>query len=112
MGLENALGIILCSSPTLHQEFLAVLGCSKCRLEATLCHVLQFVPNIRHAYTTLLVAHCVRVGTTSALTKLGLTEPQLKSWIGWAPASAIWAEYVHNPSYMPAEVSILYLFMQ
>ena len=73
--------------------------------------MLQFVPNIWDAYASHLTAHCIRVGTISALTKLGLTEPQLKSWSGWAATSAIWAEYVRNPFYMAAEVAFLRLFL-
>ena len=86
-----------------------MLGRGKRRLEAALRRVLQFVPNVQDAYASNLTAHCIRVGTTLALTKLRLTEPQLKSWIGWAPALAVWAEYMRNPYYTAAEVAFLRL---
>ena len=74
-------------------------------LDAALRRMLQFVPGVQDAYTGHLTAHYVHVGTTSAFTKLGLSEPQLKSWIGRAPASAVWSEYARNLSYMVAEVA-------
>ena len=61
----------------------------------------------------LYTAHCLRVGTTAALIKLGLGEPALKAWIGWAPSSSIWLDYTRNPIFFDWELSfICHVFWQ
>ena len=55
----------------------------------------------------LYTAHCLRVGTTAALIKLGLGEPALKSWIGWAPSSSIWLDYARNPVFFDWELAFI-----
>ena len=82
----------------------------KRRLQAALQEVL-----VRVAVTGVVVgthdkrlnysAHCLRVGCKAALIKLGLGEPAMKAWIGWAPGSAIWAEYARNPAFLDWEIS-------
>ena len=59
--------------------------------------------DIRSLYTV----HCLRVGTTAALIKLGLGDPSLKAWIGWAPSSSIWLDYARNPVSFDWELSFI-----
>ena len=57
--------------------------------------------DMRSAYTM----HCIRVGTTAVLIKLGLSEPAIKAWVGWCPSSHVWADYARKPSFFPWEVT-------
>ena len=58
------------------------------------------VSDFREAYT----AHCVRIGTVSCLCKLGLNDTQVKLWLGWTPASAVWEQYVRMPVYLDEKI--------
>ena len=74
-GLEFALRSVLTISPPFPSDFLSVLGPRKRRLEAALRRVLDYVPGASQASSAPLTAHCIRVGTTTTLAKLGLSEP-------------------------------------
>ena len=111
-GLSQALTLLL--SPPLQarlpREFLKTLSTGKRLLQAALQEVLVHVAStgvvvgtldMRSAYT----AHCIWVGTTAVLIKLGLSEPAIKAWVGWCPSSQVWADYARNPTFFPWEVT-------
>ena len=56
---------------------------------------------------SLYTVYCLRVGTTAALIKLGLSEPALKAWTGWAPSSSFWLDYARNPDFFDWELSFI-----
>ena len=74
-GLEFALRSVLTVFLPFPSDFLSVLGPRKRRLEAALRRVLDYVPGTSQASSAPLTAHCIRVGTTTTLAKLGLSEP-------------------------------------
>ena len=96
----------------LPDQFLSVVCTGKRLLQGALQEVLAVVArtgvvvgdlDMRPLYT----AHCLRVGTTAALIKLGLGEPALKAWIGWAPSSSIWLDYARNPVFFDWELTFI-----
>ena len=113
-GLAPALRVLL--SPAIRDrlpdQFLSVVCTGKRLLQGALQEVLAVVArtgvvvgdlDMRPLYT----AHCLRVGTTAALIKLGLGEPALKAWIGWAPSSSIWLDYARNPVFFDWELTFI-----
>lgn len=55
-------------------------------------------------------AHCVRVGSLTALVKLGLSEVQAKAWIGWSQTSNAWDRYARFPVFTAPELVFLRSF--
>lgn len=51
-------------------------------------------------------SHCLRVGTCTALNKLGLRKEQIELWLGWTSRD-MFAHYVRQPVFLDSEVSFI-----
>jgi hypothetical protein len=100
---------LLCASASPAVPLFAALGSRDNLVDPALQLVRSSLtlPGMVHAdgvehYTS----HCLRVGTCTALNKLGLRKEQIELWVGWASRD-MFAHYVRQPVFLDSEVSFI-----